>query len=127
MTRLLSWNLLMLAIVALAACGQGQTQVDASQNVAEDGHHAAQGVVDDEVWAMIDEMVADTPHGDMTLEDLGSGMMEATIETQSVDELERIIEDSDLLRTIAMLDGDVTVTITFAADGTTTMTILQQL
>ena len=30
-------------------------------------HHAAEGMVDEEVYAMIDSMIADTPHGDMVL------------------------------------------------------------
>jgi len=32
------------------------------------GHHAAEGVVDEEIYAMIDSMVADTPHADLVLD-----------------------------------------------------------
>ena len=43
-------------------------------------HHAAEGIVDDEIYATIDEMVADTPHGELTLDDLGGGMTEMTMD-----------------------------------------------
>ena len=39
-------------------------------------HHPAAEMVDPEIYAMIDENVSDTPHADMTFDDMG-GEMEA--------------------------------------------------
>lgn len=88
-------------------------------------HHAAQGIVDDEIYEMIDTMVADTPHGEMTLEDLGSGMTAITVETRTPVEMENLIEDG-LLTYAAMLDGDVTIEIVFADNRSVSLVILQQ-
>ena len=35
-------------------------------------HHPAEDIVDPEIYAMIDENVADTPHADLTFDDMGS-------------------------------------------------------
>ncbi|MGD2118452.1 MAG: hypothetical protein PVG66_08845 [Chromatiales bacterium] len=35
-------------------------------------HHPAADIVDPEIYAMIDENVSDTPHADLTFEDMGS-------------------------------------------------------
>ena len=37
-------------------------------------HHPAADIVDPEVYEMIDENVADTPHADMVFDDMGSAM-----------------------------------------------------
>lgn len=87
-------------------------------------HHPAEGIVDEEVYAMIDEMVADTPHGDIEFDDDGMGMTETTITTRTPRELENLIEDG-LLTYLGMLDGDVSVTIEFE-DRSVEMTIVQQ-
>ena len=87
-------------------------------------HHAAEGIVDDEIYAMIDEMVAGTPHGELTLDDLGGGMTEMTMDDLSVYAMEGMIED-DLLTYLAMLDGKVTASIVFEDDGSITLTVLQ--
>ena len=34
-------------------------------------HHPAADIVDPETWEMIDENVADTPHADLTFDDMG--------------------------------------------------------
>ena len=34
-------------------------------------HHMAADIVDPEIYAMIDENVADTPHADLTFDDMG--------------------------------------------------------
>lgn len=39
-------------------------------------HHPAANIVDPEVYAMISENIADTPHADMTLGDMGADMDE---------------------------------------------------
>lgn len=74
-------------------------------------HHAAQGMAPDEVWAMIDALVADTPHATMTIDDLGGGMVAITITTRTIRSLEGMMDDG-LLTYIAMLD-DVQLTIMF--------------
>ncbi|MBU0481799.1 MAG: hypothetical protein KKG47_11940 [Proteobacteria bacterium] len=88
-------------------------------------HHAAEGIVDEEVYEMIDTMIADTPHADMTLDDIAIGMTEMTITTRTIKSLEVMIDDG-LLTYIAMLDGDVSLTIMFNDDNSVTMTVLQQ-
>jgi hypothetical protein len=37
-------------------------------------HHPAADIVDPEIYAMIDENVADTPHADMVFDDMGNAM-----------------------------------------------------
>lgn len=37
-------------------------------------HHPAADIVDPEIYAMIDENVADTPHADLTFDDMGSAV-----------------------------------------------------
>lgn len=61
---------------------------------------------------MIDSLVADTPQSEMTLDDLGNGMMEMTITAHSVFIVEDMM-DEGLLYYLSMLDGDVAVTIHF--------------
>jgi hypothetical protein len=34
-------------------------------------HHPAEDIIDEDVWAMVDENVADTPHADLDLSDMG--------------------------------------------------------
>jgi hypothetical protein len=86
-------------------------------------HHAAEGIVDEEIYFMIDTMVADTPHGDFTLDDIANGT-EMTITTMTPREMENLLEDG-LLTYIGMLDGDVTVTIEFDVRSVE-MTITQE-
>ena len=87
-------------------------------------HHAAEGIVDDEVYEMIDSLVADTPHADMTLEDLGTGMTEMTLTTPTITAMENMIDDG-LLDYAAMLAGSVEVRIDFADDGSAAMSVTQ--
>lgn len=88
-------------------------------------HHAADGIVDEEIYAMIDALVADTPHADMTLDDLGGGMTEIDITTMTVQSVENLVDDG-LLTYAAMLDGEVTVEISFVDQRSVSLTILQQ-
>ncbi|MEJ2308723.1 MAG: hypothetical protein P8Z31_00985 [Gammaproteobacteria bacterium] len=87
-------------------------------------HHAADGMVDDEVYAMIDDLVADTPHSDMTLVDITETMTDMTITTRTTVQLENMIEDG-LLTYIYMLDGTVTIDISFDTDGSVEMVVQQ--
>ena len=75
-------------------------------------HHPAADIVDPEIYAMIDSMVADTPHADIVFdEDMGT----TTITADSVSAAEDLINDG-LLATLSLLDEDVTVEITFGVD-----------
>ena len=87
-------------------------------------HHAAEGIVDDEVYEMIDALVADTPHAEMTLDDLGGGMTEISMTTRTITAMENMIDDG-LLDYAAMLDGAVEVRISFSEDGAAALTITQ--
>ena len=51
-------------------------------------HHPAEDIVDPEIYAMIDENVADTPHADLTFDDMGSDTVDtgsAAVDTDSLD------------------------------------------
>ncbi len=90
-------------------------------------HHAAEGIVDEEVYEMIDSLLADTPHAEMSIDDIANGMTDVTtttITTRTINQMENMIEDG-LLDYAAMLDGEVEVSITFSSDGYVTMTITQ--
>lgn len=82
-------------------------------------HHPAEGIVDEEVYVMIDTLVADTPHATLDLT-----TMDPTITTQTIVSLDKMLDDG-LLDYIGMLDGDVTVIIEFNDDRSVTMTIIQ--
>ena len=87
-------------------------------------HHMAAGIVDDEVYAMIDELVADTPHASFTFPDMAEP---ATVTADSVQFMENMIDDG-LLNYVGMLDGEVQVILDFNVDGdrqTVYMTIIQ--
>ena len=79
-------------------------------------HHPAEEMVDEEVYAMIDDMVADTPHATLVFDE---EMGETEITTESVSDAEDMIDDY-LLATLSALEEDVTVTITFEDVATVT-------
>lgn len=83
-------------------------------------HHNAEGIVDEEVYAMIDALVADTPHASMTFDDMGN----LIITTRTVTGLESMVDDG-LMSYIAMLDGDVTLTVRFEDRPGVTATVTQ--
>jgi hypothetical protein len=87
-------------------------------------HHAAEGILDEDVFAMIDSMVGDTQHAELDFEEMPDGGTVTTIETGSLRILENLIDDG-LLANAAMLDGDVTVEIDFEEQGRVTLTIDQ--
>lgn len=88
-------------------------------------HHPAADIVDEDIYAMIDENVSDTPHATMTFDEMGGGMTETTVTTATVDDLETLIEEQDLLEYVERLDGVVDVSIQFNVDRSVTMTINQ--
>jgi hypothetical protein len=85
-------------------------------------HHAAEGIVDEEVWEMIDALVADTPHTDMELDvDATTGMWEMDITARTVRSMEKMIGDG-LMTYLEMMDT-TTISIEFNADNSVTMSI----
>lgn len=88
-------------------------------------HHPAADIVDEEIYAMIDALVADTPHAEMTFDEMGGGMTEATLVFPSVDAMEDAIQRGDLLEYLQYLDGVVDVSLSFNPDMTVTLTINQ--
>ena len=79
-------------------------------------HHPAADIVDEEVYAMIDEMVADTPHATLDFDDTMGEDGTTTITVPSVSDAEDMIDDY-LLSTLSLLEEEVTVTITFAEEA----------
>ena len=74
-------------------------------------HHPAADIVDEEIYAMLDEMVSDTPHADLEFEEMDD-VATTTITTDTVSAAEDLI-DEGLLADISLLDGEVTVSIEF--------------
>ena len=90
-------------------------------------HHPTEDLLDGEIYERIDEMVSDTPHADMTFDDMGDGEDGATeivIETRSVRELEILVDDG-LFNDAAMLDGEVIMEIIIDENGGVETTINQ--
>lgn len=87
-------------------------------------HHMAADIVDEDIYAMIDSLVADTPHAELDLEDLGSGMRVLTITTPSVDAMADLLDDGGL-GYIEELDGDTFVNIELDETGAATLTVQQ--
>lgn len=88
-------------------------------------HHGADGIVDDDIYTMIDEMVADTPHASLDFDDeMGDDTTEITVSTRSVRDVENLIDDG-LLEYASMLDGDVSLVIEFNDNGGATVLINQ--
>jgi hypothetical protein len=88
-------------------------------------HHPAEDIVDEDIYAMIDSMVADTPHADMTFVEMGGGMTEITIPVDSLKSFENIIVNDDLLEYIERLDGVVDVSLVYDPDDSITLRVNQ--
>lgn len=88
-------------------------------------HHPAADMVDEDVYTMIDSMVADTPHADMTFDQMDD-VTETTITRRSIVTLDSMLDDG-LVTYVGMLDGDVSITIDFNDDGSATTTITQSI
>jgi len=88
-------------------------------------HHPAADIVDPEIYAMIDSLVADTPHADLVFSDMGMGMTEIEVTADSIRALESMIDDG-LMDYALTLDGDVSLTIQANTDGGVTLTISQR-
>lgn len=88
-------------------------------------HHPAADIVDEEVYEQIDSMVADTPHATLTFDEMGGGVTETSITADSLDDIELLIEEQDLLEYVELLEGVVDVSISFNEDSSVTMTVSQ--
>jgi len=88
-------------------------------------HHPAADIVDEDIYAQIDSMVADTPHATLEFDEMGGGMTETTITADSLREFENMITNDDLLEYIELLDGVVNVSMSFNDDGSVSMTVNQ--
>jgi|GEM_PF-1120901 len=87
-------------------------------------HHPAADMVDADIYANIDEMVSDTPHATMVFDsDMTTGTTTIEIDGRVNDMIQLV--DSELLSYIALLDGDVTVTMEFPQTRQATLTIVQ--
>ena len=86
-------------------------------------HHPAADMVDEEIYATIDELVSDTPHADLVFDDMDTGMTETDI-TGRVSDMEELFDDG-LLNLVSMLDGDVSLTVEFTGDNSVSLTIIQ--
>jgi len=88
-------------------------------------HHPAADIVDPDIYAMIDALVADTPHAELDFTDMGMGMTEITVRADSLRVLETMIDDG-LIDYALTLDGEVSVSIRANSDGGVALTISQQ-
>ncbi len=87
-------------------------------------HHPAADVVDEEIYQTIDTMVADTPHADLTFDSMGGDTTEISITSRSIVELDNLLDDG-LIDYVAMLDGNVSVTIDFVEGSRVDLNITQ--
>lgn len=88
-------------------------------------HHPAEDIVDPDIYEHIDSMVADTPHADLTFDEMGGGVTETTITYDSVADLETMVATDNLLEYVERLDGVVDVSLQFNPDRTVTLTVTQ--
>lgn len=87
-------------------------------------HHAAEGMVDDDVYAMIDELVSDTPHATMVIGDLAVGMTELTVTMTNINAMEDLAVGG-LFKYMGMLDGETDINIDMNDMRNITMTLIQ--
>lgn len=86
-------------------------------------HRMAADIPDEEIYAMIDALVAHTPHADLVVEKLG-GITVMTVTTNGPDVLSDFLDDGGL-GYIEELDGTTYIDIGFNDDGTATLTVQQ--
>jgi hypothetical protein len=88
-------------------------------------HHPAADIVDPDIYAMIDSLVADTPHADLVFSDMGMGSTDIEITANSIRTMESMI-DEGLMDFALTLDGDVSLSVRANGDGSVTLTISQR-
>ena len=59
-------------------------------------HHPAADMVDPEIYSMIDDNVADTPHADLTFDDMGRDMEDAAAAMDITSDLSQLNDDMAL-------------------------------
>jgi hypothetical protein len=88
-------------------------------------HHAAEGTVDEEIYEMISVLIEDTQHASWEPPvEIGDGVYEMSISTRMSRQFESMIDDG-LLDYLAMLDGDVLITMTFNRRGGVELLVTQ--
>lgn len=106
--------------IGLLACGMLM-----STSVAL-AHHPLEEI-NEEIFLLVDEMVADTPHADMVFDDMGgnnsSSSADLVIVTDDMTTLTNLIDDG-LFTYVDQLVGVVTVTIEPAENGNDVVTII---
>lgn len=85
-------------------------------------HHMAADIVDEDIYAMIDALVADTPHATLDLDSVGEGMTVVTVTTDSVDAMSDFLDDGGL-GYIEELSGTAYTSITTNDDGSAVLTV----
>jgi len=85
-------------------------------------HHMAADILDEDIYAMIDALVADTPHATLDLQSVGAGMSVVTVTTGSIDAMGDFLDDGGL-GYIEELSGTVYTDITIGDDGSAALTV----
>ena len=70
-------------------------------------HHPAADRVDPEIYAMIDENVSDTPHADMTFDDMGGAMEAAASAMEARGDLDAVADSAEAAGMGARMGADV--------------------
>ncbi|MFT5698420.1 MAG: hypothetical protein ACI8ZB_001275 [Desulforhopalus sp.] len=80
-------------------------------------HHPTEDILDAEIYAVIDEMVSDTPHADLVFDDdMGGDDTTTTTITGTLRSAEELVDDG-LITEVSELSGDVYITIEFEENG----------
>lgn len=85
-------------------------------------HHMAADVVDEEIYAMIDALVADTPHATLDITLVGTGQSTVTVDTVTVDAMSDFLDDGGL-GLIEELSGETYITLNINIDNSATLTV----
>lgn len=81
--------------------------------------------MDEEIYEMIDDLIEDTQHASWEPPvEVGAGVYEMSISTRMSRQFESLIDDG-LLDYLAMLDGDLLITMTFNRRGGVELLITQ--
>jgi len=78
-------------------------------------HHPAADMVDPEIYEMIDENVADTPHADMVFDDMGSAM-ESVTDNSAMDQAERELSGPEMSQAGVIVEIDPAMDTAYAVD-----------
>ena len=79
-------------------------------------HHPAIDMVDEEIYALISSLVAETPHAELVFDDdMGDGNDLTVINIENVSVADDLIDDG-LLVNLSLLDGEVTIKIEFPVE-----------